>query len=47
MKDNLGRTVKYQYDTNGNLQYVTDAKGGLTTYSVPFNSAVNSYQLIR
>ncbi len=32
-KDNIGRTVGYEYDTDGRLWKVTDAKGGVTEYA--------------
>jgi RHS repeat-associated protein len=33
IRDNLGRTVSYAYDASYRLQTVTDAGGGVTTYS--------------
>src|SRR5262249_62079297 len=33
IRDNLGRTVSYGYDAQFRLQTVTDAGGGVTTYT--------------
>jgi RHS repeat-associated protein len=32
-KDNIGRTVSYTYDPNGNLSTVTDSENNVTTYT--------------
>jgi YD repeat-containing protein len=45
IRDNLGRTVSYGYDTSFRLQTVTDAGGGVTTYTYDPNGG--QYALIK